>query len=137
MTLTLTLTFIFIICLGFGINKRYIFLFNHISFFLTIFSYTLQKLFKLVKNSLFLHFESRHFMTLTLTFTFIFIICLGLVSIKDTLFYITILVLFLPSSATFHKKGFKLVKNPLFLHFDSRQFMTLTMTFIHPFLQPV
>ena len=38
-TLTLTLTFIFIICLGFGINKRYFFLYNHISIFLTIFSY--------------------------------------------------------------------------------------------------
>ena len=50
-------------------------------------------------------FENVPFVTLTLTFTFIFIICLGLVSIKDTLFDITILVLFLPSSATFHKKG--------------------------------
>ena len=70
---TLTLTFIFITCLRFGINKRYFFLFNHISFFLTIFSYTLQKLFKLVKNPFFLHFESRHFMTLTLTFTYQFL----------------------------------------------------------------
>ena len=148
--------------------KDIFFFFNHISFFLTIFSYTLQKLFKLVKNPFFFilkvdnlwpwpwpshinfsnqfdifsnscyyylceyvkgfinilwehckilfqnmtkllfffyFFENVPFVTLTLTFTFIFIICLGLVSIKDTLFYITILVLFLPSSATLHKKG--------------------------------
>ena len=52
-------------------------------------------------------------------------------SIKDTSFYITILVFFLPSSATLRKKVFKLVKNPFFLHFESRQFMTLT--FIHQF----
>ena len=53
--------------------------------------------------------------------------------IKDTFFFITILVFFLPSSATLLKKVFKLVKNPFFRHFEIGQFMTLTLTFIHQF----
>ena len=85
----------------------------------------------------FAFFENVPFVTLTLTLTFIFIICLGFGINKRYFFFITIFVFFLPFSATLHKKGFKLVKNPFFLHFENRQFMTLTLTFKHQFLQPV
>ena len=42
-TLTLNFTILLFICLGFDIDKIYHFLYNHISFFITIFSYTSQK----------------------------------------------------------------------------------------------
>ena len=120
-------------------NSCYYYLCEYVKGFVNILWEHCRMCFKIWLNYCFFFnfFENVPFVTLTLTFTFIFIVCLGLVSIEDTIFYITILVLFLPSSATLHKKGFKLVKNPLFLHFESRQLMTLTMTFIHQFLQPV
>ena len=56
---------------------------------------------------------------------------------KDIFFFLTMLAFFLTIFSYTLQKLFKLVKNPLFIHFESRQFMTLTLTFTHQFLQPV
>ena len=117
-------------------NSYYYYLSEYIKGFINIFWKHYKFLFQNMTKLLFFHFfENVPFVTLTLTFIFIIIICLGVGVNKIYFFYITTLMFFLPSSATLHRKKFKLVKNPSFLHFEIRQFMTLT--FIHQFLQPV